>query len=518
MHPLKKPTAMQPSFKLQVQTPCHENWQAMTETEKGRFCKSCAKEVVDFTQMTDEELLRFFTNKKEGNTCGRLYQDQLERPLVSLAPARNRPKWSWNIAAMLFVLLFKTHPSKAQAPAAAITQQVAGNNDPLAPIGQPATGTQQTFTLTGSVKDNNGEPVAGVSVSIIGKKMGTLTDTNGAYQLGGVKKGDVIVLSAVGYQPERFTASTPEQQSVIMQYSLMGDVVVTVGGISLEDGYEPAPVPEYVACFEVRDKKDGHPLDAGILVKRHAFLKDEHHQTGKKGIYKLRHIREWDRLTVVISAPGYKDSTIEVRGRDFSLRKLWKTIFLEKIPVSTTACRVIVGGVRSIQSDPLYIIDGVLADKDQLAALDPAILEDIQVLKGIDGAALFGGAASNGIILITTKKTAATPTTKTGSVEAQDKRIMPTPIPQLASISIAPNPVRTGGSCLVQFQTNRADILTLQVFSEAGTVLQQSTFTTNAGKNTVALPVNTAWAAGRYLVRLLDKKTNESLTAAMIIQ
>ena len=47
-------------LQLSIPEPCHENWQEMTPTQQGRFCKACAKEVIDFSMMTDTEVLNYF--------------------------------------------------------------------------------------------------------------------------------------------------------------------------------------------------------------------------------------------------------------------------------------------------------------------------------------------------------------------------------------------------------------------------------------------------------------------------
>ncbi|MFX6803812.1 hypothetical protein ABTH20_20355, partial [Acinetobacter baumannii] len=73
-------TVMKPELYLHIPTPCHEDWDKMTPVQKGKFCGSCNKEVVDFSLMTDAEVLNFFI-KSTGNTCGRFYNDQLQRPL-----------------------------------------------------------------------------------------------------------------------------------------------------------------------------------------------------------------------------------------------------------------------------------------------------------------------------------------------------------------------------------------------------------------------------------------------------
>ena len=50
---------MPKSLQLNIAEPCHENWQNMTTQEQGRFCGSCRKSVVDFTMMSDQEVLNY---------------------------------------------------------------------------------------------------------------------------------------------------------------------------------------------------------------------------------------------------------------------------------------------------------------------------------------------------------------------------------------------------------------------------------------------------------------------------
>jgi len=64
-----------------IPTPCHEDWDNMTPRDKGRFCASCSKQVVDFSLMSDQQVLNYFKNAT-GNVCGRFANDQLQRPMI----------------------------------------------------------------------------------------------------------------------------------------------------------------------------------------------------------------------------------------------------------------------------------------------------------------------------------------------------------------------------------------------------------------------------------------------------
>src|SRR6218665_126524 len=69
------------SIKVTINEPCHEDWGKMTPNEKGRFCDSCAKPVIDFSTSTDIEIIQFLEEHKGQKTCGRFKATQLDRPI-----------------------------------------------------------------------------------------------------------------------------------------------------------------------------------------------------------------------------------------------------------------------------------------------------------------------------------------------------------------------------------------------------------------------------------------------------
>ncbi len=66
-------------MKIQINTPCHENWDGMSPQNQGRHCQKCDKVVVDFTKMDDFGILKHLHQKS--NVCGRFTNAQLSKEL-----------------------------------------------------------------------------------------------------------------------------------------------------------------------------------------------------------------------------------------------------------------------------------------------------------------------------------------------------------------------------------------------------------------------------------------------------
>ena len=87
----KNATMARPSLHITIPTPCHESWDGMDATAQGAFCGSCQKEVIDFTAMTDREILAYFQQNKI--TCGRFRESQVDRNLIISTIRNGYFKW-----------------------------------------------------------------------------------------------------------------------------------------------------------------------------------------------------------------------------------------------------------------------------------------------------------------------------------------------------------------------------------------------------------------------------------------
>lgn len=67
------------SMRYSIQNPCDESWNDMKPESSGRFCNSCEKSVIDFTNMSDFSIVNYLENHKNEKVCGRFTKPQLDR-------------------------------------------------------------------------------------------------------------------------------------------------------------------------------------------------------------------------------------------------------------------------------------------------------------------------------------------------------------------------------------------------------------------------------------------------------
>lgn len=87
------------TLQVNISEPCHEDWNKMTTTQCGAFCKSCQKEVIDFTNKSEAQIVDILSQVK-GKVCGRFTADKLNTPLSKYEPDTEWYSWKkWAVAA-----------------------------------------------------------------------------------------------------------------------------------------------------------------------------------------------------------------------------------------------------------------------------------------------------------------------------------------------------------------------------------------------------------------------------------
>jgi hypothetical protein len=174
------------NINISIPKPCHENWEAMTPAEKGRFCSACSKTVLDFTKASDREIVTYLSNNK--NTCGRFNNYQLNRDLI--IPKQKSSYWFIATASVLGFLGLNSQTVFSQIPPK-IEQ-----TDKIKTTLDTTKTTLGLKKITGVVSDEHG-PIAGANVFVKGTTKGTTTDFEGNYYID-VSNNDVLVFSYTG--------------------------------------------------------------------------------------------------------------------------------------------------------------------------------------------------------------------------------------------------------------------------------------------------------------------------------
>ncbi|MFT3911925.1 MAG: hypothetical protein QM737_21045 [Ferruginibacter sp.] len=129
-------------LKITIPKPCHENWDNMTPNQQGRHCSSCEKTVVDFTQMTEDEVKYFFINKRSERVCGRFSSAQLHHISIELPQnifQLQLPLWKQFLVASL--LVFSTTLFSCDVNTNGKVEIAAQTNHVLNPVNLPVLDT-----------------------------------------------------------------------------------------------------------------------------------------------------------------------------------------------------------------------------------------------------------------------------------------------------------------------------------------------------------------------------------------
>ena len=213
----------------------------------------------------------------------------------------------------------------------------------------------QQITVNGVVQDTQGEPIIGANILIKGTATGTITDLDGNFQLT-ADADALLVISFIGYQTQELPAQ-PVMNITLRDDSKQLEEVVVIGYGSVKKN----DLSGSVVAIKAEDMNKGAVTSPQELIQ------------GKvPGLY----------VSAGDGQPG-AGSSIRIRG----------------------------GASLNASNDPLIVIDGIPVANDAapgtpnaLATINPNDIETFTVLKDASATAIYGSRASNGVIIITTKK------------------------------------------------------------------------------------------------------------------
>ncbi len=232
---------------------------------------------------------------------------------------------------------------------------------------------QQKNVLKGRVIDATGEPAVGAYVIVVGTSTGTTTELNGSFTLKNVKPGASIKVSLIGYKSQtvKWDGSSELNFTLEEETSNLNEVVVTAMGITRK-----ASSLTYSTQM----------LRSDELMK----VQDPNLVNSIEG--------KISGVTITPSAGGAGGaSKITLRGNKSIQGNNAPLIVVDGVPMTNN--------VRG-QANQAYNLtySSVAEGSDPLSMINPDDIESMNILKGANAAALYGSAAANGVVMITTKK------------------------------------------------------------------------------------------------------------------
>ena len=245
----------------------------------------------------------------------------------------------------------------------------------------PRESSAQSRVLTGTITDSaTGSPVAGATVTIEGTRLGAYTKDNGAFLINNVPDGELVVLVRfIGYKRRSVRVGADENTvdvAITRDFLKLEEIVVT----GQATGVEKQNLPNAVAT-----------VSADELVRAPAQTLESALQGKVPGAY----------IQQNGGAPG-GGIQVNLRGISTINAGADPLFVVDGIVVSNAAIpngqnavtAAAAGGNASNQDNPV----------NRIADLNPADIEKIEILKGGSAAAIYGSKATNGVVIITTKR------------------------------------------------------------------------------------------------------------------
>lgn len=212
-------------------------------------------------------------------------------------------------------------------------------------VGSPLYAQSGTITVKGKVMAD-GEPVIGATILVKGVSAGTATDIDGNFSLN-VASNATLVISSIGYESQEVAVNGRQTLNVVLKSEIVALKDVVVVGYGVQKKVNLTGAVASVSTDELEGKPISNVLEAmqgttpGLVIQQGS------------------------------STPGSVPS-LNIRGLN-----------------------------TMNNNDPLVIIDGI---EGSLGNLNPADIEQISILKDASSTAIYGSRASNGVVLVTTKK------------------------------------------------------------------------------------------------------------------
>ncbi len=520
-------------IQLSIPEPCHENWQDMTPNDQGRFCNSCAKTVVDFSMMTDTEVLNYFSGLTNEKICGRTLPTQLNRAITMPREPKKRLFWYWNYIMMFFMFFSKSNHIKAQTKGEVVTVPIKKPtcNVMMGTMVAPKQ-VKQNHVISGKVTSTEGNPVSFATIRVISSQISVIADANGVYSIN-ASVGDELQILSTNFVSKRIAINN-NSSTVNVQLERVyagGLTVIVVGGAIVTSNKDKCATkqPEQVIEIKVSDKETNKPVSsASVIVDKNNHLKPDTSFTDNKGSYKIKKIKGQDTYLVKIFAVGYKENEVTIKQDDFNDKNAVKEVYLtKKISTSLVGSKkeseslfipnhVTLRGNISLRRDnePLVVVDGAIFYND-ISTLNPDDIASINVLKGSSAAAIYGSDANSGILVITTKKKLAEEKNKIIKDSLAKKIINKiadkiTLVTNANTIKVYPNPVSRGNSFFIALKLQQTGELVIQTTDITGRIVLQKKVNASSKEFVEKIETDGSWTGGMYFINVFNSNAGQA--------
>ena len=520
-------------IQLSIPEPCQENWQQMDPSEKGRFCNACAREVVDFSTMTDNELLHYFSKKGGEKVCGRMYPDQLNRAITLPTPVKHRKFRYWNYAAACLFLFSKSSVLKAQIKSQVVTVPVQPGtcNVKMGKMVRISEETIQPVIVSGKVLNEKGDPLIYAMVRVISGKTGTTTNKEGKFKLTVSPNDRILQVSALGYKAKEYILNGLETGEILLKLALepilLGEIIIS-GCRSGECNY--LPDIRSTAQFKVIDEASGLPLaNSKIVYSKSNSSRLDSGITDRKGVFKLRHIINSDLITAKVTAEGYLENNVEINAMKFTQDKEKVLVKMARESVNKTVGNtnntvIRIGGVRSVRVEKvmMLVVDDVVFPAEYLNNLNPPDIKKIEVIKSASAVDLYGLDASKGVLVITTKGKEKNVSAKILKDSISDTLLhkIATKVSDVFSLNrvgIYPNPVQKGGVFFISMQKIQAGDVHIQISNSSGIVLMKLQSVSQGREFLEKIQTDQRWANGIFYLSVFNNSNKLIGRAGFVI-
>jgi hypothetical protein len=229
---------MKRSVKLSISKPCSEKFSNFYPTEIGGYCDSCKKEVIDFTQMSERDILKHLDNEL-GKTCGYFRNVQIK---TYSTPVTSDFKQKVNylgtrIASFILLSFLSISKSQAQEIEQSPTMQVHLDKNSLQDHDSILINGE--YEVTGILVDKNtNEPLPFANVMLKDSGTTTMTDMDGRFKFPHpLKTGDKLVFAYVGYRPVQVEITTNALSTLYIKIELDDTEMTIMGEVMVDQVY-----------------------------------------------------------------------------------------------------------------------------------------------------------------------------------------------------------------------------------------------------------------------------------------